>query len=256
MTRSPTRKDSSSSQNNSKQLKKRRTIQSSSSGDEMDIIGHEPVTKKDMHDMHLQLMATIQGMAAQIQELTTKIITPLQAIIDTLAARVDKLEKASASVSLMKDPISNLEKKRTLIITGITETGTETPADLHNQIMDLTKAMKIKDFDYDECFRLGKAKNGKRPILLRLLRTRDKFALFNNKKNLKGNAKYGKVYINEDKSPEERQQEAHLRRYLREQRAANPKITGIIRNGTLTLKLDNQFHKKMMWTSDGFKDAQ
>jgi len=69
----------------------------------------------------------------------------------------------------------------------------------------------------------------RRPMLVKLLRYRDKLQIKSNAKLLKGT----NIFINDDMTLEERQKEGSLRKKKRELQNENPKIVCSIRHGRL-----------------------
>lgn len=142
------------------------------------------------------------------------------------------------------------DRSKNIVIFGIVEPAKESPADLYKTIEELTNAMGIPDLDFDDAYRLGKPGNsakGPRPVLLRLMKTRDKRTVFNNKKKLQTTppGPFEKVYIHEDQSVEERKiAKSDLRRKLKELKQADQQLTGSIRHNTLFTRKDGNIQHK------------
>ena len=172
----------------------------------------------------------------------------LETKIPEFERRIEALENASNRTQQ-----NNQDRRKTLIITGLQEKDKEKITDLHNLLADLFKTMKEKNFDFDDAFRLGKPGSGRRPVLLRLLRTRDKFTLFNAKKllRLEKDGKFANVYINEDKSKEEKEQEYELRRKVKDMQLTDPEFRGSIRGKSLHIRKGNTIVYRFKWENKG-----
>lgn len=73
------------------------------------------------------------------------------------------------------------------------------------------------------------------------MRTRDKWEIFSNKKKLRIDpaGPFAKIYINEDQSKEERQQQKALRDKMKELQAADTTLKGSIKGNTLFIYVVN-----------------
>jgi hypothetical protein len=97
----------------------------------------------------------------------------------------------NSEAQLMKIEFSKVTsqlRKKNLVIQGLREKKQESWKDLEVAIDELYKKLGIPvKPDYDDCFRLGKPNVGKvRPVLLKLIRLRDKKLIMSLTKNLKG----------------------------------------------------------------------
>jgi hypothetical protein len=197
-----------------------------------------------------KLMAAMNKKFDAMNEKFEQTLAPITGFLDHITKLEKKITDLEEKVAMLEKTPNKDEKQRHLVIIGLPEQPGERTTDLHNLIMDLMKAMKIKDFDYDDVFRMGQKRPGKtRPILLKLIRTRDKWTIFNAKKLLQnGPSKFSKVFINEDLSPEERKMSADLRRELKTAKSTDNSLTGTIRGPTLFIRKDGGIVKKMRWT--------
>jgi hypothetical protein len=164
--------------------------------------------------------------------------------MDPVTAMLARIETLKKLVGQGGGANPYADRKKNLLIYGLDEptTGKETPSELRQTLKSLAVEMGYKDIDYDDAFRLGKASaKGPRHVLLKLLRTRDKYDTFNAKKKLylddagkpDRSKKYAKIYINEDLAPEERKRDKALRDFLKEERKKDSSVKGTVRNGTL-----------------------
>jgi len=168
-----------------------------------------------------------------------------EVIKEEIAEQFSNLEKAvemiDTEVQAVKKSlqfIENSAKKCNIVVLGLPENANEDAANRHEAIRNLAKSIKIGDIDYSEAVRLGKFSNQKpRPLLIKLLRYRDKIQIKMAAKNLKGT----KIYIKDDLTVEERHVEGILRKKKREimdvDRESRCRIRGgklLVRKGTST----------------------
>jgi hypothetical protein len=210
--------------------------------DELSISSDEDssISKEDIKDIVQKIL--LETMPTLIAEITKQVMAAM-APFAALLTRIETLEKQLGTAG--GNPSHNVtNRKKNLLIYELPEptTGKETPAELRHTLKDLASELGYAELDYDDAFRIGKATaKGLRPILLKLLRTRDKFDIFNAKKKLYLNAagkpdktkEYSNIYINDDLSPEERTKEKSLRDFMKQLRKGDPTIKGSVRNGKL-----------------------
>jgi hypothetical protein len=111
----------------------------------------------------------------------------------------------------------------------------ETWSDLEKVIGEFYKQLGISgNPDYNDCYRIGKpSASTNRPILLKLLRLRDKKLIMSKKKNLKGTT----IYVNDDNPKDVRKKLSILRSKEREMRDQQPHARVFIRNQVLYVKV-------------------
>lgn len=156
-----------------------------------------------------------------IQEELGKLQTGLQQSLDEVTSEVTLIQTTLKQYE-------NQSRKKNLIIHGIPETAMEKWSDVDDKIKDLGTKMGII-IDYDHAYRLGRKGKAKRPIMLKLLRTKDKFMILGAGSKLKGLD----IYINEDQSPEERKQNTILLKKRKELKAGYPDAKISIKSGKL-----------------------
>jgi hypothetical protein len=154
------------------------------------------------------------------------------------------IEELNKHTKVFAVEIANLKKqleqanwelrKKNIAIQGVAEKAGESWKDVHDIIVDLSKQLGLPStMDYDEAFRLGPAARGKiRPILVKLLRTREKKLIFANSKKLRGS----NIYINDDLLKEKRAKKGQLRPKAKELRKADPGATVKLTNSSLFFK--------------------
>jgi hypothetical protein len=119
---------------------------------------------------------------------------------------------------------------KNIIIQGIPHKKDETWKDLELVLKDVFMKLKINEkLDYDEWYRIGPYSSTTRPIMLKLLRQKDKKMIMANRKNLKGTT----IYINDDNPKDVRKKLAILRSRERQLRIENPTSKIFIRNQVL-----------------------
>lgn len=195
----------------------------------------------------LTFMHKLEEAIAPLTNITTK-LHELESKIHALEAQVTMLESNSP-----RTPAP--DRHKAVVITGLPEAAKETMTTLTATLLEMTTAMGIAGFDFDEAFRVGKVLVGKgpRPVILKLLRSCDKWTLFAQKKQLYASKtwKFAQVYINEDMTKEERKTAGELRAKLRELKATDPTTMGTIRKDILTTRKDGVVDKKYHWTPTG-----
>jgi hypothetical protein len=149
--------------------------------------------------------STIQETEARTTTHITDSLQPVQAFLD----KVNLVEQSVLTLRNDVERITDEQRKNNIIIYGLEEVGRENHTDIAKAIEGLSKSLKLPTIDYDDAYRLGHAKKGStRPLIIKLIRYRDKQQIFNAAKNLKGS----KLSISNDKSKSSRIAEAALRK--------------------------------------------
>jgi len=177
----------------------------------------------------------------------------LSALIQTtIESTFENIQKAlENNITPLRKSVSQLEekdKKKNIVVYGIPENNPEKYNDLELLITNLGSKLGMV-FDFDHAFRLGKNKGTGRPILIRLMRTRDKFRIFENRSKLKGT----NIYINEDLTESERKKNSLLLKKAKELRQSNPYSKTIIRTGKLIF---NDSIRKVIYTVNANGELQ
>jgi len=164
----------------------------------------------------------------------------LEEKVSLLQEKVTKMEKSSGS--------SPQARQYNLVIMGIPEEQGERPKDVHPKVSELLHAIKLPNLDYDDAYRQGRYQGKPRAIILRLLRTRDKHAVFAAKKNLRTdpNGPFARVSIFEDSTPEQNQTRKLLVDKIKELKNHDATIAGSIRGPSLFIRKDGQVIAKYM----------
>jgi hypothetical protein len=185
-----------------------------------------------------QLLAKTEGrVLTQISEVKAEVNTLKQAI-DTvkveLFSKVTLLEKQLISVKIELERAQAELRKRNLLVEGIPEKTNESWKETEQLIEQLFNQLGLTvNPMVDDCFRIGKYAPGKvRPILIKLVKLKDKKMIMGNRKRLKGT----KIYVNDDLSKDQRTKNAVLRKKEKELRKDHPTAKIYTRAGMLLFK--------------------
>jgi hypothetical protein len=101
--------------------------------------------------------------------------------LDRLVTKVCEMEKTVTELKTKLNVMEISDRKRNIIVYGYEESGRETWLDIDTKLEDLRRKLGFaKNIDYDTAFRLGKKQLSKsRPILIKLIRLKDKFEILN-----------------------------------------------------------------------------
>jgi hypothetical protein len=158
----------------------------------------------------------IKALRSEMRSIVKEELEPL----DRLVTKVCEMEKTVTELKTKLNVMEISDRKRNIIVYGYEEKRRETWLDIDTKLEDLRRKIGFaKNIDYDSAFRLGKKQMSKsRPILLKLIRLKDKFEILNAAKKLRGT----NIYIHQDLSPEDRKINAILRTHLKEIKQHNP----------------------------------
>jgi hypothetical protein len=175
------------------------------------------------------------------QRTANLIKTEIASVKCDLSRKVNTLE---AEVANLKSELSraNTEfQKKNVLVEGITEKKLETWIETERQIKDLFKKLGIPEStEFDECFRIGKTTEGKvRPILLKLIKLKDKRPIMSSSTKLKGT----NIYVNDDLTKQQRITNAILSKKQKQLRGLHPDASVRIRNGRLLFTDGSIFRK-------------
>jgi hypothetical protein len=125
-------------------------------------------------------------------------------------------------------------RKRNVVRQGWPEKSNETWKDLEKVVGDLFGKLGIPDKpDFDDCYRMGRFSSTKcRPIMLKLLRQRDKKQIMSRRKYLKGTS----IFVNDDNPRDVRKKLSILRTKEKELRREQPGAKIYTRNQTLFIR--------------------
>jgi hypothetical protein len=192
------------------------------------------VRESDPHEMDEQKLAGL--MKSLLQESEDRMSYLISSKLKQLEELVTKIGRVECSVNNLQREVERLQqeiKRNNIIVYGIPEPNSETPTDIIRAIEGLSNSLKIAKIDFDDAFRLGKHVSGKtRPLLIKLLRYREKQNIFKAAKAPKGTS----ISISNDKTKEARIAEAALRRKRTEILKDRPKVNIRIRNQKLFIR--------------------
>jgi hypothetical protein len=179
----------------------------------------------------------VKVLLKESEDRMTNLITSKFKLLETLVEQMDAIESTVVKLQSEAAKLHQERKRNNIIVYGIAEIQDDKSADIQNAIEGLSNSLKIARIDFDNAFRLGAPQRNKiRPLLIKLLRFRDKQSIFMASKNLKGT----NVFISNDKTKETRIAEAALRKRKTEIQKANPTAKLIIRNEKLIMTVGNK----------------
>ena len=203
--------------------KRKKVTPTSSPESESDIVRKKPIMGVTLEE----IKGLLDNCIGKSEEKVLGKIDNLQSeVFIKFESRITKLEKES--------------RCKNVVIFGLPEKINEQWSDRERVVSDFGKKLGLENLDYDVCFRLGKIFPGKnRPLLLKLLRQRDKQAIMSNVLKLKGT----RITIKDDLTPEERMCEGLLRIHALDYKKEHPNCKFKIRNSILTIT-DGEVTKK------------
>lgn len=150
---------------------------------------------------------TVREVAAMILPSLANIITVAvsSAVTAALTDFTDKLESKVNEVKMLclmnkykNDRLEQYSRRDNLRISGLEEDNDESEEVLEAKVIELAGSMgvKLESNEISVAHRLGKPRDGERPVIVRLCHRKKKDEIMRNKKKLKDRQR--KVYINED----------------------------------------------------------
>jgi len=165
-----------------------------------------PISKLRRQDNEMEeLLAEMKTIKEEIRNSEGRITSALEAKIEPLVELQPAIRNLQDKVDIMERSVKHFESEDTrknLIVFGYPEKQQEGWRDLCGIVDDLSKKLKCsRNIDFDNAYRIGKKVNGRRrPILVKLLRTMDKYYILGLTRNLRGTS----ITVDEDFSPKER----------------------------------------------------
>jgi hypothetical protein len=169
----------------------------------------------------------------QSEERTAKVI---KNEIAAIASEVtNKFQTQISQLRFEVDKISQEVRKKTAWIHGLPEPPNENWQELDAALETLRLKMGLPEkLDYDDAFHVGKPRNGQtRPVILKLMRLRDKKLMMAWKGSLKGS----NILINNDINKEDRIKDSILRKMSKALLKDNPGSSTQLRGGQLQHKI-------------------
>jgi hypothetical protein len=150
--------------------------------------------------------------------------------VQEIAEKVKIIEQSVVSLKNEVERIHDEQRKNNIIVYGLIENNPGRYEDIEKTIESLSNTLRIPTIDYDDAFRLGQPKSGQnRPLIIKLMRYKDKQRIFAAANNLKGT----RISISNDKSKELRISDASLRKKKTEILKSFPSAKCQIRNQKL-----------------------
>jgi len=157
----------------------------SDSSDESDI-GMEPpigeTSEQRTERVLTNLMKNSEKRTAKLVKNEFKSLkNDFRAKFDTIDKKQEELEAKLEQKSAKIQQLERSSRKKNVVVYGIPERKSENASERHDLIDDLCSKLKMAAIDYSEVYRLGKmpiVMNKSRPLLIKLVRFRDKITMF------------------------------------------------------------------------------
>ena len=159
-----------------------------------------------------------------------------QLIISSRNELLQVINPQSKAIQELQEKLEKHTRINNIIVYGLEENEKENWVTREGHLLKLAEKLDLPKFDYDNCYRIGKKSTTQghpRPLLVKLVRFREKMTILNARKKLKGT----KIFISEDKTPDERRREAALRTQGLKIKSRNPDSKFWIKN--MVLFVDN-----------------
>ena len=177
----------------------------------------------------------------------------LGAKLEQMKERMVKVEEEVIQLKKENEALKKQIRSRNLVIKGVEDADNEQPAALDAKIDELFSQLGVGKPTIDDIYRMGRKGADPRPILLKLVSTRDKHKILHSKFKIpqdKG------IFINEDLSKEERRIQAILRRKKKELKRQDPLTNFDIRGIKLIAKKDNKIQAVFVVDENGEVNPQ
>src|SRR5665811_11276 len=144
-------------------------------------------------------------------------------------------------VSAIENSIEKLAREKNVVIHGLPESPKETPTQLMKEIEVLFVKLGMSDPLIDNVYRLSKPVGGKvRPVMLKFVSTMEKRLMMTNRRNVITE----KIFISDDMSKQQQQDQKLLRAKIKELKLTNKDIICIIRESSMVVKLNESIINK------------
>lgn len=150
-------------------------------------------TVKDVAAVLLPGLASIISVAV-----ATAVSTAFKEFSDKLESKVAEMQRNCLLMKYENDKLEQYSRRENLRISGLEEEEDESEEVLEAKVIELadTIGVKIEQNDISIVHRLGRPREGGRPVIVRLCHRKKRNEIMLNKKKLKGRQR--KVYINDD----------------------------------------------------------
>lgn len=171
----------------------------------------------------------IQATENRMTVLIKNEMQPIHEFISSLKVLNSDVKVVKTEIQIIKEN----ERRKNIVVYGIKENPNENYFERDKIIENLATTLKIPTLDYDDSFRLGKfSPDNPRPLLIKLLRQRDKQTVMRNWGNLKGTP----ITIRDDLTPLEKKANFELRKKKSEILLSYPRANVKIKNGKLFVR--------------------
>lgn len=143
--------------------------------------------------------AILPGIANIISvAVSTAISASMKELSDKMDRKIAEMQRYCLLNKYENDKLEQYSRRENLRILGLEEEADETEGVLEAKIIELAGdiGVKLDTSDISVAHRLGKPREGGRPVVLRLCHRKKKNEMMHNKKKLKGRQR--KVYVNDD----------------------------------------------------------
>lgn len=160
---------------------------------DLQTIIQETISKLMRDDTFFKVLVTNIEEKLQIKQMQQK--------IDDLTKKVEKLkEEKEEEIKIMAEKIEKMEqhrKRKSIRIYGVIENNRENVIEKALEVLNGKLKLNLRDHDLENCFRIGKTRNGKRPIMIGFTKENVKKAAVQNRGKLKGTG----ISVTEDVTP-------------------------------------------------------
>lgn len=129
---------------------------------------------------------------------STAMTTAMNVFMEKMERKVADMQRYCLLNKFENDKLEQYSRRDNLRISGIEEDADETEEVLEAKVIELAEniGVKLKSEEISVAHRLGKPRDGGRPLIVRFCQRKKRNEMMINKKKLKGRER--KVYINED----------------------------------------------------------
>ena len=129
---------------------------------------------------------------------STAVSSALKRLDESMTSKLAKVQRQCLPNKYENDKMEQYSRRENLRIFGINEEANETEDVLEAKVIELAGdiGVEIKPDDISVAHRMGKPREGGRPVIVRFCHRKKKYEMMRNKKKLKGRQR--KVYINDD----------------------------------------------------------
>lgn len=145
------------------------------------------------------IAAIMPGLASIISvAVSTAVSKAVKELDERMASKLAEVQRQCLLNKYDNDKLEQYSRRENVRISGIAEEANETDGILEAKVIELAGDMgvELKSEDISVAHRMGKPKEGGRPVIVRFCQRKKKDEIMRNKKKLKNRER--KVYVNED----------------------------------------------------------